>query len=203
MRRIVVVFAAAVLCLSFATQSQAGVVITFSTGYDNETCVGRDPIAFPNSPYDIVTLDAYSGSLALDVGIPQIAEVNPLQFAAGYNRYDTVTGDPFPSDVTRTMTVNGVAGSISQAGTIDVSSADTIHLGTGPASFFDLPGYLLSVTPLSLTVGPNDGSAVLDGAVKASFLLTAVPEPISMIFFGTGLVAVGGYMARRKMLRNA
>ena len=31
----------------------------------------------------------------------------------------------------------------------------------------------------------------------------AVPEPVSMIFFGTGLVAVGGYMARRRMLRKA
>jgi len=30
-----------------------------------------------------------------------------------------------------------------------------------------------------------------------------LPEPISMIFFGTGLVAVGGYVARRRMLRNA
>jgi len=30
-----------------------------------------------------------------------------------------------------------------------------------------------------------------------------VPEPISMIFFGTGLVAVGGYVTRRKMLAKA
>ena len=30
-----------------------------------------------------------------------------------------------------------------------------------------------------------------------------VPEPISMLFFGTGLVAVGGYVARRRMWRKA
>ena len=30
-----------------------------------------------------------------------------------------------------------------------------------------------------------------------------VPEPISMIFFGTGLVAVGGYVARVRKLRAA
>ena len=50
------------------------------------------------------------------------------------------------------------------------------------------------------------------GSVGLAFNLTgvpglvvgaAVPEPISMIFFGTGLVAVGGFMARRRMLRNA
>ena len=37
------------------------------------------------------------------------------------------------------------------------------------------------------------------GTVEANI----VPEPISMIFFGTGLVAVGGYVARRRMLRKA
>jgi len=30
-----------------------------------------------------------------------------------------------------------------------------------------------------------------------------VPEPISMIFFGSGLVAIGGYMARRRTARRA
>jgi len=32
---------------------------------------------------------------------------------------------------------------------------------------------------------------------------TTTPEPVSMIFFATGLVAVGGYMARRRMLRKS
>ena len=30
-----------------------------------------------------------------------------------------------------------------------------------------------------------------------------VPEPVSMIFFATGLVGIGGYMTRRRMLRAA
>jgi len=32
---------------------------------------------------------------------------------------------------------------------------------------------------------------------------TSTPEPISLVFFGTGLVAVGGFMARRRMPRKA
>jgi len=31
----------------------------------------------------------------------------------------------------------------------------------------------------------------------------SVPEPVSVVFFGTGLVGVVGYVARRRMLRNA
>jgi hypothetical protein len=33
--------------------------------------------------------------------------------------------------------------------------------------------------------------------------LTPIPEPVSMIFFGTGLVGVAGFMKRRKMRRKA
>ena len=67
----------------------------------------------------------------------------------------------------------------------------------------------LSGWTLTYADGINDqgqiiGFGLYDGSTR-SFLLTpnAVPEPISMIFFGTGLVAVGGYVARRKMLRTA
>jgi len=54
------------------------------------------------------------------------------------------------------------------------------------------------------------GFGTYDGVTQA-FLLTpeqvdqpsaAVPEPVSMIFFATGLVAVGGYVAKRRMLRQ-
>jgi probable HAF family extracellular repeat protein len=55
------------------------------------------------------------------------------------------------------------------------------------------------------------GYGTYKGATQA-FLLTpeqveqqppaTTPEPITMIFFGTGLVAVGGYVAKRRMLRQ-
>ena len=49
--------------------------------------------------------------------------------------------------------------------------------------------------------GPNGGY----GTVFALQLTGAapVPEPFSLIFFGTGLVADGGYVSRRKVLRKA
>ncbi len=44
--------------------------------------------------------------------------------------------------------------------------------------------------------GPGDGSVEYHILVPDS---SVIPEPISMIFFGTGLVGVLGYVARRKM----
>jgi hypothetical protein len=38
---------------------------------------------------------------------------------------------------------------------------------------------------------------------SAEVNVIGTPEPISMIFFGTGLVAIGGYVSRKRMLRKA
>jgi uncharacterized membrane protein len=58
-------------------------------------------------------------------------------------------------------------------------------------------------TELNWAVGINDngqiaGSGLYNG-VQQAFLLDPVPEPVSMIFFGTGLIGVVGYVARRRM----
>jgi hypothetical protein len=42
-----------------------------------------------------------------------------------------------------------------------------------------------------------------DVSESATVTFLPVPEPISMIFFGTGLVAIGGYVSRKRMLRKA
>jgi hypothetical protein len=66
----------------------------------------------------------------------------------------------------------------------------------------------VTTTPVSsLEGGPATAWGLLESPTVLAFdnssLTYATPEPISMIFFGTGLVAVGGYMARRKMARKA
>jgi len=49
----------------------------------------------------------------------------------------------------------------------------------------------------------DQGIATFSGTSFSSWQAVPVPEPVSMIFFGTGLVAVGGYVARRRMLSKA
>jgi len=94
---------------------------------------------------------------------------------------------------------------------------------SGPAST-NLDWYINfagpSSTPLTFYFQAYDGSNLVDSAIAGwtgsgwqiadpggpqSRQITSpvLPEPISMIFFGTGLVAVSGYVSRRRMLRKA
>jgi hypothetical protein len=47
------------------------------------------------------------------------------------------------------------------------------------------------------TVGLEDS-----GGVSSADSFAPVPEPVSMVFFGTGIVAVFGFVARRRMLKQ-
>jgi len=58
-----------------------------------------------------------------------------------------------------------------------------------------------SVTVDGVTITTTAGQNVKGHTDDASSLYA--PEPVSMIFFGTGLVAIGGYVARRRMLGKA
>jgi hypothetical protein len=65
-------------------------------------------------------------------------------------------------------------------------------------------GLVTGVNNLDVSFAPDCGNDSLH--LSAAVYLVGgqvVPEPVSMIFFGTGLVAVGGYVARRRMLRKA
>jgi len=80
----------------------------------------------------------------------------------------------------------------------DLSFSNTLY---SAANFVD-DGYGFYST---FATGP-DGAVIADSnqfGYAGTVEDVSVPEPISMVFFGTGLVAVGGYMARRKMLRKA
>jgi hypothetical protein len=73
-------------------------------------------------------------------------------------------------------------------------------------------GTMYSLDGLDQGFDPNNWGIVANDAPAFALTGTAsgvtpppttTPEPISMIFFGTGLVAVGGYVARRRMQRGA
>jgi hypothetical protein len=81
-----------------------------------------------------------------------------------------------------------VAVKLSDLGITDTSNSPVLALSYFAA---DCGNDSLSMDPLLAEQG-----GILVGTNQA-------PEPVAMIFFGTGLVAVGGYVARRRMSRNA
>jgi hypothetical protein len=59
-------------------------------------------------------------------------------------------------------------------------------------------------TPVAVWIGatPNSSDVPVHDTFGSVTILTT-PEPLSMIFFGTGIVGVAGYVARRRMQRKA
>jgi len=78
---------------------------------------------------------------------------------------------------------------------------DTDNGAIGPGTPYALGSSVFFTGTYELVAPDPSGPGVLASG-SASVDLVATPEPISMIFFGTGLVAVGGYVARRKMQRK-
>jgi len=65
-----------------------------------------------------------------------------------------------------------------------------------------LPGFHEGSTcaPKSINkAGQIIGYGTFEDEKRQGYLLTPIPEPISMIFFGTGLVGVVTYVSRRRM----
>jgi probable HAF family extracellular repeat protein len=120
---------------------------------------------------------------------------------SGMNSLDT-TSDVF----SQANAVNNGNAIVGFAGNDSVWNA-AIFSSTGPIELSTLVDNLSGWSQLEWATGINDngqiiGTGTYNGQTEA-FLLTPVPEPISMIFFGTGLVAVGGYISRRRMMRKA
>jgi len=118
------------------------------------------------------------------------------------NSQGTIIGDsgwqyvPYQSDEPwgGRPTIIPVGGQMTDLNTLlvpaDIALGDTVWGVSGISDTGLIAGY--AYTPLAAP-----------GTWEDAVLLTPTPEPISMIFFATGLVAVGGFVARRKMLRTA
>jgi hypothetical protein len=88
----------------------------------------------------------------------------------------------------------------------NLTFSDTLfdYNATGPDGWnSQYPQYLYGL-PYSTFATSTDGGIIVDSdQFGYAGTVDVTPEPISMIFFGTGLVAVGGFVARRRMLRSA
>jgi hypothetical protein len=164
-------------------------------------------------PGDTVTLQTYTGTLDLTAGT-YVQKINTLLWTINYTYGGTAT-DPDPwSDVffspsaTRSLTFDGVGPQdLSQGGTLRCTwDNDFLGLSAGSTISFIVQGYQVDITPLALAeVGGSDfsgGNPWVQPSqdVMAQFVVTAVPEPTTMIAGALLLLPFGASTLR--MLRK-
>jgi hypothetical protein len=179
-------------------------------------------------PGDTVTLGSAngSGSFALVNGATYYnMPIGTLLWGGDYTYNGTATQWDYPAhwtpltftiNATRSITIGTGTGNISQVGTLNVTWADDyLSLSAGPmASVLVLDGvqwYQVDITPNSLpSVGtdywpngdpPAGGWAQAPRAMTATFQVTAVPEPTTMIAGALLLLPFGASTLR--MLRKS
>jgi hypothetical protein len=124
-----------------------------------------------------------------------------------------VDGDPntvFEESINLNLGGGSGFGYIHLVGGSDFARISKGDVGYGPAvdmllnSDLSIPATNVAGTKFTGHNGTSYGGAGYWPAdANDPLTFSVVPEPVSIIFFGTGLVAVGGYVARRRMLRKA
>jgi hypothetical protein len=164
-------------------------------------------------PGDTVTLAGDSGSFDLVDGASYTLKINTLLWGVDYTYNGTETAWDYPAnwpdltfaiDATRSITIGTATGNISQAGTLLTTYFDdslSFAAGTMVSLYVADSGqfYRVDVTALSLPVAnvtnfngyidpPAGGFAQAPRDVMATFVVTQVPEPATMLLFGLGAV---------------
>ena len=170
---------------------------------------------------DSVGLASYADSLPLIPGT-YTQQIDTLTWSVSYT-YNSPTGyigttNPGPADwpeldfpitLTRTLSFGGgPVGSISQTGMLRSTwDDDYLSLDAGGTSTFFVPGFQIDVMPLGLpetSVSSIPGFPLgtpwqqPDRAVMAQFVVTAVPEPTTLVLGLVGFAGLGLVNLRKK-----
>jgi hypothetical protein len=147
---------------------------------------------------DTLEMISYSGTLDLTPGM-YTQKINTFDWVidatSDWAVYFDVTAGP------RGMSFDGGASQdVSQTGLLScLPDNDYVTINAGPMVSFIVQGYQVDVTPLGFSrsgAGPFNGLPwpQAESDVMAQFVVTAVPEPMTL-----GLLGLGGLLLRRRM----
>jgi hypothetical protein len=201
------------ICAMAACANATTVSYTVTTWSDQYPAPTDPPEGSPwgsdGYPGDTVTMATYTGTLDLTPGTYEL-KINTLDWLIDYTYGGTETEWDYPDhwselffDITAVRDISfdgGPTGSLSQTGSLHCTwDNDFLSIDEGSTSSFTVGGFRVDVTPLGIDeFGGTDFPGAPYGNpwaqpsrdVMAEFVVTAIPEPGTMLFAGLGLLAL-------------
>jgi len=195
-----------------ATWALAGSLLASATYMNTDPCTGTTLSDWINGKYDYIE-DFAPGSTTFE-GMSSLGNGNQPWVQAGNPTANFLLqmlqqGEDVELGILPSETGIGHVVTLSSINWNDANNNNVFDgLDSLTLDGLDPAGNGVNAAPFLWTMSPGAPLTIVGGAYDGYLLEVAlaespVPEPISMIFFGTGLVAVGGFMVRRRMKQRA